>query len=221
VGTPNLIACQECFRLKVVSIGAHPDDLEMGTAGTLAMHRKKGDSIYGILCTLGGIRGDPAGREDEARKAAELLGLRLQIIDYPVNKLNRPSHEFARVLRKYIEDIGPDRVYTHTSFDNHQVHVSVNRSSIEASRDIRQLLTYEIISSTTTDFKPNAFVDITEFIDLKIEALKLHASQYSDRFYIQAGITRSLANVRYVWSKVGSNSDGLAEAFMVHRLYIA
>jgi len=203
--------------MKVVSIGAHPDDIEMGTGGTLAMHKRRGDDTYGILCTLGGVRGDPIERHDEAKRGASVLGMRLHIIDYPVAKLNKLDPEFVKVIRKVIEDINPDRVYTHSIFDYHQIHVSVANATFVAAKSVNQVLSYEDISSTTTEFRPDAFVDITEFMNLKIMAIEQHRSQLSDRLYIQPAVMRSLANVRYVWSKVGSNPNGLAEAFMVKR----
>ena len=52
----------------VASIGAHPDDVELGMGGTLAKHSKRGDEIHIITCILGigGISGDPKIREEEA-----------------------------------------------------------------------------------------------------------------------------------------------------------
>src|SRR5712692_10143890 len=111
--------------MKVVCIGAHPDDIEIGTGGTLAMHKKSGDEIHGILCTLGGVRGERSEREAEAQMAAKILGMRLHILDHPVNKLNKPTSEFAKIIKRIVEDIAPDRIYTHTFHDYHQVHVTV------------------------------------------------------------------------------------------------
>ena len=57
--------------MRVVSIGAHPDDVELGMGGTLAKHSKRGDEIHIITCTLGigGTSGDPKAREKEALDA--------------------------------------------------------------------------------------------------------------------------------------------------------
>ena len=82
----------------VASIGAHPDDVELGMGGTLAKHSQRGDDIHIILCTLGigGTSGDPKARENEASAAAKILNAKLHILDFPVVKLNRPSVEFER-----------------------------------------------------------------------------------------------------------------------------
>jgi LmbE family N-acetylglucosaminyl deacetylase len=198
--------------MRVLGIGAHPDDIEIGCGGTLAMHRQKGDSVHGILCTLGGVRGDPNTRRNEALLAAKILDIELHILDFPVAELNGsdiPSR-FSKILGKAITDFKPDRIYTHSPFDYHQVHVTVSKSVVAASGKVKQILFYETISSTTTDFKPDAFVDISNFIDVKIRSIEAHESQIADRFYLQPNVTRSLANTRYVWGKVGNNPQGLA-----------
>ena len=206
--------------MKIVSIGSHPDDVEFGMGGTLAKHKDKGDNTQVILCTLGGVSGNPKQREEEASKAAHLLGVKkLWILDYPVSKLNKPTIEFERIMKKIIDGINPHRVYTHSPFDHHQVHVSVTESVMKAANDVKQLLFYETISSTTLEFKPNAFVDITNYIDLKIKSINAHKSQ-SNRFYMKPNVIRSLANTRYVWGKVGTNPKGLAESFRIHKLIL-
>jgi len=203
--------------MKVACITAHPDDAEMGVGGTLAKHASNGDDVYIILVTLGGVVGPPKEREKEARQAAHILGVdNLRILDYPVQKLNRPNQEFVKMIKSVMMELRPDRIYTHTNYDNHQVHVTVAESVMQSAKDIKQVLSCEIISSTTTDFKPNAFVDITDYMNLKVKSLKVHETQ-SDRFYIQPNVMRSLANVRYVWGKVGKNPKGFAEAFVIRK----
>jgi len=206
--------------MKVISIGSHPDDVEIGMAGTIAKHSDKGDEVKIIICTLGGESGHHKERKEEAHNAARILGANtLEILDYPVYKLNNPTLEFTNIIKKKIEEFSPDRIYTHSPFDHHQVHVGVSTSVSKATNDVKQVLFFETISSTTTDFRPNAFVDITNHIEQKIKSLKAHKTQ-SNRFYIQPGITRSLANSRYVWGKVGSDPNGLAEAFTIHKLIL-
>ncbi|HET6457651.1 MAG TPA: PIG-L deacetylase family protein [Nitrosopumilaceae archaeon] len=206
--------------MKIVSVGSHPDDVELGMGGTLVKHKDRGDDIFVILCTLGGVSGDPRQREEEALKAISILGVKkLRIINYPVSKLNKPTIEFEKIMKKIIDEISPNRVYTHSPFDYHQVHVGVSKMVTQAANDIDQILFYETISSTTPEFKPNAFVDITKQINTKIKSVKAHKSQ-SNRFYIQPNTIKSLANTRYVWGKVGTNPKGLAEAFKIHKFIL-
>lgn len=206
-------------KMVVVSIGAHPDDVELGMGGTLAKHSERGDEIHIILCTLGigGTSGDPKGRENEAQTAARILNAKLHILDFPVVKLNRPSIEFESILKRTLDDINPHRLYTHSPFDYHQVHESVSGCTTNAARDIKQLLFYEVISSTSPEFRANAYVDITDYIDKKIECLAYHNTQ-STKLYMQANIISSLAHTRYLMSKIGTRQNGMAEAFAIGRI---
>lgn len=206
--------------MKVVSIGAHPDDVELGMGGTLAKHARIGDDVHIILCTLGGVSGDPGSREEEARKAASILGIfNVHVLDYPASKLNQPTLEFENIIRRILREIKPDMVYVHSPFDYHQVHSAISKATLRATRreKTERVLFYEVISSTTLDFKPNAFVDITDFIDTKIRSIEAHKSQ-ADKLYMQPGVVRSLANIRYAREKVGSNPNGYAEGFTIGRL---
>ncbi len=206
----------------MASIGAHPDDVELGMGGTLAKHGKRGDEIHIILCTLGigGTSGDPKDRVKEAQDAANVINPRLHILDFPVVKLNKPSSEFENILERAISDINPNRVYTHSPFDYHQVHESVSECTKNAAKDVKQLLYYEIISSTSPEFRANAYVDVTDYMDKRIECLAHHTTQ-SRKLYMQSNMIRSLAHTRYVLGKIGTRADGMAEAFSIGRMVIS
>ena len=191
-------------------------------AGTVAKHFNRGDSVHMVVCTLG-VR-DPQDnmrliREKEAYEAARILGAKPHILDYPVLKLNRPSQDFEVVLKKIIDDINPDRVYAHSPFDYHQVHESVSKITTKVTMNIKQLFYFEVVSSSMFDFRPNAFVDITDFIYLKVKSIQAHLTQ-ADRIYIRSEVIKSLAHTRYIMSKMGPKSNGLAEAFIVGRFVL-
>jgi LmbE family N-acetylglucosaminyl deacetylase len=203
--------------MKVICIGSHPDDIELGMGGTIAKHVHDGDSVKTILCTMGGVCGDPKTRKQEALAAGKILGVKkIYFTDFPVSKLNTPNNLLSKIINEIFENETPDRIYTHSPFDNHQVHVNVTNSVISASKKIKQIFFYEVISSTNFDFKPNAFVDVTQFINLKIKSIKAHKSQ-NLRFYLKPNVIKSLANTRYVYGKVGKNSKGYAEAFFINK----
>ena len=206
---------------RILCIAAHPDDMEMGTGGTLAKHRSIGDDVSVVICTqgIGGACGDPKTREQEAKLAANILDVKLQCLDYPILKLNKPSREFELIIKDIVEEINPDRLYTQTPFDYHQVHTSVSKCVTNAAKNIKQMLYFEDISSVSPEFKANAYVDITDYIDLKIKCLAMHCTQ-SNKLYIQSNVTRSLGFVRYAMGKLGTNPNGLAEAFAVQKFVL-
>jgi LmbE family N-acetylglucosaminyl deacetylase len=192
--------------------------------GTLARHSKRGDEIHIILCTLGigGTSGDPKTREKEAQDAANVLNAKLHILDFPVIKLNKPSIEFEGILKRTINDIHPHRLYVHSPFDYHQVHEAVSECARNAAiaEDVKQLLFYEIISSTSPEFRANAYVDITDYMDTRIECLSHHYTQ-STKLYMQAHMIKSLAHTRYLLGKIGTRQGGMAEAFTIGRMVIS
>ena len=208
-------------RKKILCIGAHPDDVELGMGGTTAKHAHRGDDVLMVICTLGigGISGDAHERELEARASAKILNCGLRIIDFPVLKLNRVSAEFSGIMRRLIEEFNPDRLYTHSPCDYHQVHESVAECVMRASNDVPQILHFEVSSSTTPEFRPNAYVDITDFINLKIQCLRTHNTQAAKN-YMQENITKSLAHSRYVLGKFGSRPAGMAESFAIARFVV-
>jgi LmbE family N-acetylglucosaminyl deacetylase len=206
--------------MKILCIAAHPDDIELAMSGTLMKHNEKGDETHVAVCCLGNMPEIFKQREDEAREGASILKVtKLHSLNYSVFKLNKLSTEFEKLIKKTIEEINPDRLYVHSPFDYHQVHVTVNKSVMKVIKDVKQILFYETVSSTTPEFRPNAYVDITKYIDFKIKSIQAHKTQ-SHRLYMHPNAARSLANTRYIWGKIGSDPNGFAEAFRIHKMIL-
>jgi LmbE family N-acetylglucosaminyl deacetylase len=161
--------------MKILIIGAHPDDYELGMAGTIARHVKNGDEVYAIIVTGGEKIGSAKERKKEAEESARFLGVKslffLRLVDTMVSE----GSETIDLLEKYCLQIKPDRVYTHSVTDSHQDHRNTAKATISACRNVKQLLFYES-PSTEVNFSPNFFVDISEFLDQKIFSLELYKS---------------------------------------------
>jgi LmbE family N-acetylglucosaminyl deacetylase len=91
-------------------------------------------------------------------------------------------------MEKYINQIQPDIVFIPSANDTHQDHRAVYRAAVVATRYIREVYIYQS-PSTTTDFKPTVYVDITDYIDKKIEAVRVHTSQ-SAKIYMADRVVR-------------------------------
>ena len=213
--------CGREIMKKILCIAAHPDDMEMGMGGTLAKHRHRGDDVSVVICTqgIGGACGDPKTREQEAKLAANILDVKLQCLDYSVLKLNKPSREFELIVKDILDEINPDRLYTQTPFDYHQVHTTVSKCVTNAAKKIDQILYFEDVSSVSPEFRANAYVNITDYIDLKLESMAVHCTQ-SNKLYMQSNITRSLGCIRYTMGKLGTDPNGVAEAFAVQKFVL-
>ena len=160
--------------MKILGIGAHPDDIEFGCGGTFYKLARKGHKIHMLLMTQGGIGGDPLARLAEQQRSALMLKAKLYwggFEDTAVN-LNR---ELIQSVEKHIAAIKPDMVFVNHYADTHQDHRNVARAVETAARYTRNLLFYEV--PTTMDFQPGIFVDIGPVINRKVALLKCHSSQ--------------------------------------------
>ncbi|HEY5198497.1 MAG TPA: PIG-L family deacetylase [Solirubrobacteraceae bacterium] len=189
-------SAREAARPVVLAIGAHPDDVEIGCGGTLLRHAAAGDRTTILTLTGGEHGGDAGARAAESRAAAELLGAALVHLELPDTVLSE-GPETISAIEAVIARVRPTVVYTHTLRDNHQDHRAANRATMIAARGVPNLLCYQA-PSTVIDFTPTHFVDVTEFIDAKLRALRVFASQHAVRVYLADDMT--LATGRY-WSR--------------------
>lgn len=187
---------REAAQPVVLAIGAHPDDVEIGVGGTLVRHARAGDRTTILTLTGGEHGGDAGARAEESRAAAALLGADLVHLGLPDTVLSE-GPETISAIEGVIASVRPTIVYTHTLRDNHQDHRATNRATMIAARGVPNVLCYQA-PSTVIDFTPTHFVDVTEFIDAKLRALRAFASQHAVRIYLADDMT--LATARY-WSR--------------------
>ena len=200
---------------EVLGIGAHPDDLELGCAGTLARHVAQGDHVTMLVVTSGQVGpGGTSRREEEAAAAAHALGADLVLGRLPDGSVSR--HEFALV--HLIEDVlgktGATTVYTHGEKDSHQDHRTVALASRGACRAVTRVLCYD--SPSSLGFSPSVYVDITTTLDKKLAALAMHESQVLQSMMASPELVRSQAGYRGFHARCGA-----AEAFEPVRLVLS
>lgn len=188
-------------RLAVLAVGAHPDDVEIGVGGTLAAHHAAGDQLVILTLSGGSVGGEASIRQAEAQRAADTVGAELVHLDFEDTFLD-PAEGVITAVEKVVAQVQPDLIYTHTPHDRHQDHRAVNESVQIAARQVAGLWCYQSPSSTVA-FQPNRFVDITGFVDKKLEMLAAYASQ-GHRDYMQPDLVRATA--RY-WSRFSQAID--------------
>jgi LmbE family N-acetylglucosaminyl deacetylase len=181
---------------RVLAIGAHPDDVEIGCAGTLAKHRACGDMLHILTLTRGAAGGDVNVRTAEAQRAAALLGAKLAFGNL------RDAHitegvETIEIIQAAIRELRPTHVYTHCLEDTHQDHRAVHAASLVAARDVPNVYCYQSPSSTV-EFRPNRFVDITDCMKAKLQTIDAYKSQVDRMASLQDDVI--VATARY-WGR--------------------
>jgi len=192
----------------ILAVGAHPDDIELGCGGTLCNAARAGSTVIAVFVTRGELSGNPEVRTKESKEALGILGVKeVYFGDFPDTEVPscRKAIEF---LEHFYDKYKPDMVLTHTVNDIHQDYRQVGWLSVSAFRNVQRMLAYET-PRVTSEFSPAYFVDITDCVDSKWEALKRHASQGSKRYLAYESMV-NLASFR--GSQVGLRA---AEAFEV------
>ncbi len=196
----------------ILAIGAHPDDLEIACGGTLARLSDAGHKVYAIVMSDGRAGGDNGVRPDEARMGAVTMGITsIDVHSFTDTRLEDHNVEMVQVVEEKINALCPDLIFTHSIHDQHQDHQSVHLAVLRAARKHSSILCYES-PSVTSEFNPQLFIDITDYIDVKVKAVEDHRDQAGKR-YLRGDRLRGMANFRGAQGKVE-----LAEGFEVIRL---
>lgn len=198
--------------MNVVAVGAHPDDIEIGAGGSIALHEARGDHVRFLILTSGEKLSDPGRREAEAEEAAEILNVDdVRFLEYDDTAVPYDG-ELVERIDKHCQEVDADRAYIHTEEDTHQDHRNAALSSIAATRNTDEVLAFES-PSTRSSFDPQYYNSLSEgFLERKIEAIRSHESQ-QEKKYLEAEAMKGLARFR------GRQANTrYAEAFQVIRI---
>ena len=203
--------------MSILAMGAHPDDIEYGCAGTLIKYRQQGHRIFLLIVTDGACRGEPNVRKTEQLESARLMGAEdVFFLEYQDTELTC-SRQLITDIEHVARKVAPDFGFVPFPDDTHQDHRALSQAVIPASRYIiRNVLYYDGLSSQ--NFTPSVFVDIADVLEAKLECLEAHKSQVMNT-YIEdmsiVDIARSTAHFRGIQGRVKH-----AEAFRPFRLFI-
>ena len=202
----------------ILGIGAHPDDVEIGCGGSLALARKAGSTIHAVSlsrCEDETPSNRKGQREEEFLAASAIIGAKAHLSNIPDREFPENRREVVLVLENLQEELRPDLVFFPSLDDPHQDHNTVAQAVVRTFRRKETLLQYEILRHGSHTFTPTLFVDITATIDTKLRALSAYKSQIESRAYFDEGSFRSLARTR------GAQSGcEYAEGFMVQMMYL-
>ena len=185
------------MKLDILAFGAHPDDVELGCSGTIAKEISLGKKVGIIDLTRGelGTRGSVATRNEESAKASEILGVvaRENLDMRDGFFVNDEAHQLKviEMIRKY----RPDVVLCNAIADRHIDHGKGSKLVSDACflSGLRQIKTelngtiqeawrpkvvYHYIQ--WQNIEPDFVVDISDFIDKKMESVLAYGSQFYD-----------------------------------------
>lgn len=183
------------MKLDILAVGSHPDDVELSCAGTLAKEIDKGRKVGILDLTRGelGTRGTAETRDQEAADAAKILGLEMRhnmkFSDGFFENNKEHQIKIIKILRKY----RPEIVFCNAIFDRHIDHgrgsnLVSNACFLSGLRKIgttmdgeqqeewRPKNVYHYIQ--WKNIHPDIVVDISGYIDKKMEAVKAYRTQF-------------------------------------------
>lgn len=185
---------------KVLIIAAHPDDEVLGVGGTIAKLRNKNIPVDILICTDGSSTQYQGNREildkklKEGKEAVKSLKANmLESLTFPDMRLDTIPHaEINKALSEVILKGGYDTVFVQERSDINRDHKELYESTLVACRpypgqNVKHLLSYYVNSSTewgnlmpSENFAPNVFVDISDTIDDKLEAMSKYETELRD-----------------------------------------
>jgi len=215
---------------KVIIISAHPDDETLGAGGTILKHKENGDEVHWLIVTdvfesEGFSNERVLSRKQEIEEVSRLYSFnKVCNLGYPTMKLNDTIlFELVNKISHIFQELEPEIIYVMNRSDAHSDHRIVFDAVMSCTKSFRypyvkKVLMYECLSETEFApilpervFQPNYFVDISNFIEKKIEIMKIFDSELGEHPF-----PRSIKNLEALATFRGATVGVLyAEAFQM------
>lgn len=177
---------------RVLFLGAHPDDIELG-CGALIHHIR---DLSEVTCvTLSQNQKNPELQHvvEEQRKSLGILGVQASGIRYgsfDTRVFPQARQEILEYFLSLRAELRPDVIFVHSDQDVHQDHLTMTQEALRAFRGVT-LLGFDVVRSSY-GFFPHFLVEVDETdVTAKIEALAQYAT-YRDKYYFNSELTRSI-----------------------------
>lgn len=213
----------------ILVVAPHPDDETLGCGGSLLRHHALGDQIYWLIMTTISEKVGYSKKQINARsQEINEVSVKYKFSDVYQAKFASstldaiPNNELINEVASFIRKVKPDTIYIPYRNDIHSDHKAAFDAVASCSKSfrypfIRRIRVYETLSETefairTDDrgFRPNLWIDISKYLEEKIEIMRLYKSEMDDHPF-----PRSEKNIRalatYRGATVGLDA---AEAFI-------
>jgi len=215
---------------KVLVIAVHPDDETLGCGGTLLKHKKNGDEIHWLIATdikeSQGFKKEIIDqRKEEIVKVATSYNFdsvhNLNLSTMRVDEYN--MSDLIGKISTIINEVKPNIIYLPFKSDVHSDHRHIFDAAYSCTKSfrypfIKKIYMIETLSETEfspstkeDSFIPNMFVDISDFMDEKLDIMRIYASELG-----QHPFPRSERNLKALATLRGATSGcNYAESFML------
>ena len=183
--------------MRVLAVGAHPDDLEILCGGTLARFAREGHDVVMCHATTGDKGSFVHSSEEvsrirvtEARRAAEICGAEHATLSFADGEVNAADAGQQRAVVELVRDVRPDVILTHSPGDYHSDHNEISKLVFDCSfhatlplyvtgkpHHDKVVPIFFIETVAGIGFSPTEYVDISGVIDVKTAMLEAHESQ--------------------------------------------
>ena len=211
---------------RILVVAVHPDDETLGCGGTLLKHKANRDKIHWLICTtLNKNHNYYQNREKEISKVSKLFNFdSVHNLLLETTKVDQYGMtEIIQKISKIINKVRPNIIYLPFKEDVHTDHKKIFEASYSCTKSfrypfIKKIYMMETLSETEfapsikkDSFIPNAFVDVSKFINKKVEIMKAYKSEIHKHPF-----PRSERNIKALASFRGSTSGcEFAESFML------
>lgn len=166
----------------VIAFGAHPDDIEIGMGGTVAKLTGMGYDVRLVIATLPNfVKTDTKEeRKHESIMSAKVMGCKTpEFLDLSPEEIVF-KRKFVTQISKIIQELNPEAIFTQWIGDTHQDHQALTRAVVAAARDSNDVFMYETTipgGISEHAFRPQLYVDVTDTLEIKKNALDCFDSQ--------------------------------------------
>ena len=198
--------------MKVLAVGAHPDDVEIGCGGALLAHRLAGDDVTLLVMSDGNDGSGSNPRVEEQEDAARTLGADLIWGGFRDGSVPE-GRDSIDVIEMALARSRAEIVYTHCIRDTHQDHRATAAASVSATRNVSRVLCYE--SPTSLGFTPNFYVNVESLVEEKLDLIRCHISQVIKNGILDLEAVEAQARFRGFAARARQ-----AEGFEIHRFLL-
>ena len=174
------------MKKKILFIGAHFDDVELGCGGTIKYFTKSNHNVKILILSNSEIKNlsdkvivrDRNKAKQEFLNSIKILAVKkFKLLNFKTNQIEF-NDELISKIRFEIDDFKPDLIFTHWDKDAHQDHRSIGQATLSAGRHTSSILMYQSNNYISEEeFNGNLFIDISKYFNHKIKSIKCYKTE--------------------------------------------